>query len=309
MTLAFEVRDLHFSYTDATEVLKGLSFKVSFGQITGLLGPNGSGKSTSFKILSTQMLASKGEALVCGVDVGREAAKARSFLGVTFQSPSLDPMLTISENLRVHAALMGLSASEAHPRIERRLKQLSIWDRKDSRVKELSGGLARRAELAKTLLADPQVLLLDEPTTGLDPSSRREFWKLLRELVSEKTAILVTTHLMEEAELCDELIFISDGAVAAQGSPEALKKEFGSEVLLLEGQALEALQSEVLQFVGTSVKVSLQGPVLRLEGANLSNDIERLRSKFGSSLSGFQWSKGTLADIYLHKTGKELVNT
>ncbi|MEO5667298.1 MAG: ABC transporter ATP-binding protein [Bdellovibrionota bacterium] len=319
---ALEVRDLHFSYQTqsktqkkgsdaltASEVLKGLSFKIAFGCITGLLGPNGSGKSTSFKILSTQMLPSRGSAFINGIDVVKEASKARLSLGVTFQSPSLDPMLTIHENLTVHAALMGLSKSEGRTRIESRLKGLMIWDRKDSRVKELSGGLARRAELAKTLLADPQVLLLDEPTTGLDPSSRREFWKLLRALVSPRTAILVTTHLMEEAELCDELIFISDGSVAAQGSPDALKKDFGAEVLLLEGVGLEALQDSVARFVNPNVRVSLQGHALRLEGTDLSRELERVRSEYAQALTGFHWSRGTLADVYLSKTGKELVAT
>lgn len=307
MTLAFEVRDLHFSYKHGTEVLKGLSFAANFGRITGLLGPNGSGKSTSFKILSTQMNPSSGEAFVCGVNVVKEASMARRRLGVTFQSPSLDPMLTIEENLEIYAALMGLGKREAKPRIERRLKELSIWDRRDSRVKELSGGLARRAELAKTLVADPEVLLLDEPTTGLDPSSRREFWRVLGDLVSPKTAILVTTHLMEEAELCHDLIFIADGTVAAHGSPESLKRDFGAEVLLLESADLEKLRVELAGVLGATAKVSLQGTVLRVEGPGLAAQFETLRARFGSQLTGFQWSRGTLADIYFQKTGKELV--
>jgi ABC-2 type transport system ATP-binding protein len=319
-SVALEARDLHFSYKPApkrrgarasaspsSEVLKGLSFQVAFGRITGLLGPNGSGKSTSFKILSTQLLPSRGEAFVCGQSVAKDAASARAHLGVTFQSPSLDPILSIQENLAIHAALMGLSKSDAKARIEQRLRELSIWDRRDSRVKELSGGLARRAELAKTLLADPKVLLLDEPTTGLDPSSRREFWKLLRSLVSPKTAILVTTHLMEEAELCDELLFISDGRVAAQGSPESLKADFGAEVLMLEGADLNALQDRVSRLLGAEARVSIQGHGLRVEGARLGLRLESLRLELGDSLSGFQWSRGTLADIYLRKTGKELV--
>ena len=307
MTLAFEVRDLHFSYKHDAEVLKGLSFGANFGRITGLLGPNGSGKSTSFKILSTQIMPSKGEAFVCGLNVVKEASKARRRLGVTFQSPSLDPMLTIGENLGIYAALMGLGQREAAPRIERRLKDLSIWDRRDSRVKELSGGLARRAELAKTLVADPDVLLLDEPTTGLDPSSRREFWRVLGDLVSPKTAILVTTHLMEEAELCQDLVFIADGVVAAHGSPESLKQDFGAEVLLLETADPEKLRTELLGVLGNSAKVSLQGTVLRVEGPGLAGNFESLRARFAAQLTGFQWSRGTLADIYFRKTGKELV--
>ena len=320
--VALEARDLHFSYKAApkkrgartsqaaasSEVLKGLSFQVAFGRITGLLGPNGSGKSTSFKILSTQLLPSRGEAFVCGQSVATHAAEARASLGVTFQSPSLDPMLTIEENLEVHAALMGLSKSDAATRIEKRLKELSIWDRRDSRVKELSGGLARRAELAKTLLADPKVLLLDEPTTGLDPSSRREFWRLLRSLVSPGTAILVTTHLMEEAEMCDELLFISEGNVAARGTPESLKLEFGAEVLLLEGSDVASLCEKVAKFLGAEAQVSVQGPALRVEGAHIALRLEALRGELGDALSGFHWSRGTLADIYLRKTGKELVN-
>lgn len=314
------VRDLHYSYSSRSvarrdkgpiasgpsEVLKGLNFDVSFGKITGLLGPNGSGKSTAFKILSTQLIAPTGHVEICGLQVRQEPEKVRSVLGVTFQSPSLDPVLSVLENLEIHAALMGLNTKESSERIDKRLSQLGLADRAHTRVSELSGGLARRAELAKTLLNEPKVLLLDEPTTGLDPASRRDFWKILRDFVSPERAIFVTTHLMEEAELCDELIFISEGLISGAGSPSELKNEFEKDVVFLESDQLEKLRELLVKELHDNESCQMLSHGLRVETLRARELLAMVQDKWIGILKGFSWSRGTLSDVYFNKTGKVL---
>ena len=303
---AIEARDLHFSYAKGTEALKGLSFSAASGKITGLLGPNGSGKSTSFKILSTQIQPSQGDAFVFGKSLKTEKAQARAYMGVTFQSPSLDPHLKVLENLQIHATLFGLSASQSATRIAELLAVFQIQDRANSFVKTLSGGLARRVELAKALLNSPKLLLLDEPTTGLDPKLRFEFWQELRRLCRLGVSILVTTHLMDEADLCDELVFISDGKVAGAGSPAALKAEFGSDVISIELDPEKASEKWLRSVVGDREKLVSTRGRFRLESSDSKSMIAKLSPFFGSEIRNFEFGKPTLADVYLNKTGSTL---
>ncbi len=300
-----EVRDLHFSY-GKLEALKGLSFKAPRAKITGLLGPNGSGKSTSFKILSTQLALTRGSAEIDGHSLSSQQRRIRSLLGVTFQSPSLDPMLTVRENLVIHAKLMGLDSSQRKFRIDEVLGKMNLQDRASSRVKELSGGLARRVELAKTLLSEPKLLLLDEPTTGLDPKARSDFWIELRRLQKLGLSILVTTHLMEEAELCDELRFINDGRLAASGSPAELRAEFGAEILWVEIPKPEAKVGELKAALGPSDRIEVRGDKIRVETPQPLVALDKVRALWPTELRGLVWSKANLGDIYLSKTGKTL---
>lgn len=259
------------------EALQGLSFRARRGRITGLLGPNGSGKTTAFKILSTQLQSQGGRALVNGFDVSSQQTQVRAQLAVTFQSPSLDAHFSVQENLQLHAALYGLRGAAAAARIAELLALFRLQDRRDTRISELSGGLARRVELAKALLSRPQLLLMDEPTTGLDPLARREFWQELRTLVRTGLSVLVTTHLMEEAELCDELLFIAQGKLAGEGSPEQLRSTLGQ----------ATVQATVAAGVVDRAKSLLQ--------TELGNDLRELT--VGSA---------TLADVYFAKTGLHL---
>lgn len=259
---------------DVGDVLHDLSFSAAAGRITGLLGPNGSGKSTTFKILSTQLHPASGEAWILGESVTKNEAAARALLGVTFQAPSLDPWLSIRENLDIHAALYGLGGEEGRARIDEMLGIFRLLDRAGERVKTLSGGLARRAELAKTLLPRPKVLLLDEPTTGLDPRARLEFWEELRRLRDGGLSLLVTTHLMDEAELCDELLFLDAGKLVAQGTPNELKGEVGVETFTASGPGLRAHEARLRDLLGSHAQIA--------------------------------WGQATLADVYLKKTGKQL---
>ncbi|MBS1985128.1 MAG: ABC transporter ATP-binding protein [Bdellovibrionales bacterium] len=302
-----EVNDLHYSYKGAAaEAVAGLSLQVPAGKIAVLLGPNGSGKSTTFKILSTQLRPSKGEARVFGHSVLTECAKARSLMGVTFQSPSLDPLLTVQENLEIQAALYGLGSAVARARIDELLKLFRLEDRRDSRVKQLSGGLARRVELAKTLLPKPQLVLLDEPTVGLDPLLRFEFWQELRRLRDQGVSLLVTTHLMEEADLADEIFIINRGRLAAHGTPAALKAGLGAEVVVVDADGLETMEPALRNALGRFGKLSFVAGRMRLETAQPDEAFAAVRSALGARMHSMSLGKPTLGDVYLSATGDSL---
>src|SRR5438552_1768384 len=193
-------------------VLRGLDFTVPEGEIFGLLGPNGGGKTTLFRILATLLRPTAGRALVMGHDVALEPDEVRRRIGVVFQSPALDRVLTVRENLEVHGRLYGLSGRGLRGAAEEMLRRVRLLDRADDRVGTLSGGLMRRAEIAKGLLHRPRLLLMDEPSSGLDPGARQDLWELLRDLRERfGTTLLLTTHLMEEADRCDRLAILSEG--------------------------------------------------------------------------------------------------
>jgi len=180
-----------------------------------MLGPNGGGKTTLFRILATLLPVQSGHAALMGLDLSSEPQAVRRLIGVTFQSPSVDGKLTVAENLRTQAHMYGLSGSLAASRIDELLGKLGLGDRRHDRVDSLSGGLKRRVEVAKCLLHRPRVLLLDEPSTGLDPGARHDLWEYLSRLRrDEGTTVLVTTHLMEEAERCDRLGILDRGRFA-----------------------------------------------------------------------------------------------
>ncbi|HEX7900168.1 MAG TPA: ABC transporter ATP-binding protein [Planctomycetota bacterium] len=212
--------------------LDGVSFEAASGETFGLLGPNGSGKSTLFKILSTSLAPGSGTARIGDVDIRNPAV--RRHLGVVFQSPALDKKLTVAENLLCHGHLYGLRGAELRGRIDDLLKTFGIADRAGERVEKLSGGLARRVELAKALLHRPGVLLLDEPSTGLDPGARRDLWDLLRGL--RDVTVLLTTHLLEEAERCARVGILHQGKLVALGTPDVLRGEIGGEVVTLRSR-------------------------------------------------------------------------
>ena len=306
--LCLEVRELHYSYASGTEALRGLSFSATAGRITALLGPNGSGKTTSFKILTTQLTPSQGEAFVFGRSLSEHRAEVRRMIGVTFQAPSLDPWLTVEENLRLQAKLYGLGGAALEARLNEVLEIFELTDRRRARVRELSGGLARRAELAKTLLPKPRLLFLDEPTTGLDPKARFAFWREIRRLRDAGLSIVVTTHLMEEADISDEILVLNKGRLVAQGAPEKLKGSFGAEVVLVEGENLD--QPGELETIrarlGAQAQATLDDGRLRVETREPSVAFEVLRQFYGARIQSLQMGRATLADVYLKLTGEAL---
>ncbi len=213
--------------------LHGLSFEVNENEIFGLLGPNGAGKTTLIHILATLLKPTEGGAIVNGFDVLHEPTKVRESIGVVFQAPSSDDMLTGYENLKVHALLYGIPRKIREKRISEVLKLVGLEERKNDQVKKYSGGMRRRLEIARGLLHHPKVLFLDEPTLGLYPQSRDTMWRYIKKMVrEEKITIILTTHYMEEADmLCDRIGFISSGKIIALDSPSNLKQEIGGDIV------------------------------------------------------------------------------
>jgi ABC-2 type transport system ATP-binding protein len=282
--------------------LSGLSFTVGAAEIFGLLGPNGSGKTTLFRILSTLMLPSAGRALVMGADVTRAPVEVRRQIGVVFQATSVDVKLTAAENLRHQGHLYGLRGTALEGRIAEMLGRVGLADRADERVEKFSGGMARRVEIAKGLMHRPSVLLLDEPTTGLDPGARRDLWQYLRTLQQEEqVTVLITTHLMEEAERCDRLAILNEGHLVALGTPAELKSQIGGDVLLFDAREPQALAEKIAARFRVAPAV-IDGKV-RLEIQNGHRFVTEVFEAFPGEIEAMSVSKPTLEDVFIDRTG------
>ena len=281
--------------------LDGVSFEVRAGEIFGLLGPNGSGKTTMFRILSTLMLPSGGRATIGGLDVATQPNRVRREIGVVFQAPSIDVKLTAEENLRHIGHLYGLRGAALTARIKEMLGRVALSDRANDYAETFSGGMQRRLEIAKGLLHQPSVLLLDEPTTGLDPGARRDLWQYLNTLRDQGITIIVTTHLMEEAERCDRLAILSQGRLVALGTPTELKQEIGGDVILLETREPESLAQRIHQQYGIEASV-LDGKV-RLEREAGHRFVTDVVEAFPGEIDAISIAKPTLEDVFIHRTG------
>ena len=287
---------------DGRVALDGVSFQVRSAELFGLLGPNGSGKTTLFRILSTLMLPSEGRATILGRDAAKDPNGLRRQIGVVFQAQSVDVKLSAYENLRHQGHLYGLHGTALRARIQEMLGRVGLADRANERVETFSGGMQRRVELAKGLLHHPSVLLLDEPTTGLDPGARRDLWQYLRILRDEEhVTVIVTTHLMEEAERCDRLAILNQGKVVALGTPAELKHEIGGDVILLEADNPESLAERIQTRFGVEAAV-LAGKV-RLERENGHRFITDVVEAFPGEIQSVSVSKPTLEDVFIHRTG------
>ncbi len=287
--------------------LNGVTFSVRRGEIFGLLGPNGGGKTTLFKILSTLMAPSGGSVFIDGHNAANESHEVRRLLGVAFQSPSLDKKLTAEENLRHQGHLYGLRGAELKARISEMLGRVGLQDRAQDLVEGLSGGMARRVELAKTLLHRPVLLLLDEPSTGLDPGARRDLWdhlKLLR--ARDGVTVLLTTHLMEEAAQCDRLALLHRGEVVALGTPEQLVSEIGGDVITVSTRDPESLRVEIEKRF--QCPATLLDSTVRIERDAGHQFIPLLVQAFPGRIEAVSLGKPTLEDVFIHRTGHRLDN-
>jgi len=290
------------------EALRGVSLTVRRGEVFGILGPNGGGKSTLFRILSTLQAPSEGEARIMGHDVVREASAVRRRLGVVFQHPSLDAKLTVLENLCNHGALYGWSGATLRARAAELLERFRLTDRRDELVERLSGGLARRAELAKGLLPKPEVILLDEPSTGLDPGARRDLIEHLLALrASDGVTVLLTTHYLEEAERCDRVAVIDRGQVIAIDTPEALKARVGGDVVTIRGADPQLLGERIRERFGVT-PMYVDGTV-RLEHARGHELVHSLVDAFADQVSSVTFGRPTLEDAFVRLTGHGLDDT
>jgi len=300
-TAVISVQNLVHRYGDRT-ALNGVSFNVRPAELFGLLGPNGSGKTTLFRILSTLMVPVSGRAEILGIDVAGEPNRLRHQIGVVFQAQSIDVKLTAEENLWHQGHLYGLYGDALKARIREMLGRVGLADRANEKAETFSGGMQRRLELGKGLLHHPSVLLLDEPTTGLDPGARRDLWQYLAILRDqERVTVIVTTHLMEEAERCDRLAILHEGKVVALGTPEVLKREIGGDVILLDAKNPEVLIEKVRVRFGSDAQL-LDGKI-RLEREHGHRFITDVVEAFPGEIEAVSVSKPTLEDVFIHRTG------
>jgi ABC-2 type transport system ATP-binding protein len=298
---AVAVDSLEFSYGDR-RALSDVSFHVDSGEIFGVLGPNGGGKTTLFRILSTLADPHGGTVSVLGMDLIADRSAIRSELGVVFQNASVDPKLTVTENLRYHGLLYGLRASALRSAIDAALERLAIADRAKDLVETLSGGLRRRVELAKGLLCDPRVLVLDEPSTGLDPGARIDLWRYLTRLRDrDGTTILVTTHLMDEAEQCDRLAILDLGRIVATGTPNEMRGRIGGDIITIRSPDPERLAEDIATRFGH--RPTRLGDLLRLERPDGHVFVRQVVEAFSKDIAGVSLGKPTLEDVFVHETG------
>ena len=298
---AVEISGLSFSYKER-RALDGLSFVIERGEIFGLLGPNGSGKTTLFKLLSTLLPLQSGEARILGYDLRADTSALRRRIGVVFQHPSVDRKLMVSENLMHHGHLFGLKGESLRERSAAMLSWLVLSERAGDLVETLSGGLQRRVELAQAFLHQPELLILDEPSTGLDPSARREFLNYVSRLRDEQSVtIVLTTHYMEEAERCDRLGILHEGKLAALAPPSELKSRVGGDVVVISANNAEALRQQLQLRMRT--QASLVDGTLRIERPRGHEFVRDVVEAFGEQIESITFGKPTLEDVFVHLTG------
>ena len=299
------VKNLVKKYADF-KALDGLSFEVNENEIFGLLGPNGAGKTTLIHILATLLKPTEGGAIVNGFDVLHNATKVRQSIGVVFQAPSSDDILTGYENLKVHALLYGIPRKLREKRISEVLELVGLEDRKNDQVKKYSGGMRRRLEIARGLLHHPKVFFLDEPTLGLDPKSRETMWKYIKKMVrEEKVTIILTTHYMEEADmLCDRIGFITNGKIIALDSPSKLKQEIGGDIVKITFKDRIPLDKDFTKFDFVhKIEQKENSVIIYMEKVNsnlhmLIKDLDGVQT--------IEYKKPTLNDVFLKLSGDYL---
>jgi ABC-2 type transport system ATP-binding protein len=304
MTAAIEVQDLKKSY-DAVEAVRGINFTVAAGEIFGFLGPNGAGKTTTIKILCTLLQATSGVARLAGLDVGASPAEVRRRIGVVFQDPALDDRLTAEENLHLHAVVYRVPRAERAERIDEALKFVELYDRRKDLTRTFSGGMKRRLEIARGLVHRPDILFLDEPTTGLDPQTRARTWEVLRELRQKfGTTLFMTTHYMDEAENCDRIAIVDHGLIVALDTPAALKQRVGKDLVAARTAEPEALARLLTEKYGLASSPAEGGLTFLVEAGDAF--IVKLLTSDRPPLEGISVRRPTLDDVFLSLTGRQI---
>ncbi len=302
LELAVQTDHLGQKY-DSRIALEDLSLEVSAGHIFGLLGPNGSGKTTLFRILTTLIPPTSGQAKVLDMDVVAQRDEVRRAIGVVFQSPSLDRQLTATENLRHHGHLYGLRGADLKSRIEESLRSFGLTDRAAELTGRLSGGLRRRVELAKGMLTRPKVLLMDEPGTGLDPLARIELWTQLKRVRDESgVTVLLTTHLMDEADRCDRVAILDRGKLLACDSPNGLKDRIGGDVITMTSSDPVATAQHLRTQL--AIDVSQVDGTLRLERPRGHEFVPQIIEAAPGMIDSISVGRPTLEDVFVRLTGK-----
>ncbi|RMF43344.1 MAG: ABC transporter ATP-binding protein [Planctomycetota bacterium] len=296
---ALLVDNVEHRYGDR-QALRGLRLEVSAGELFAILGPNGSGKSTLFRLISTLVPVQAGEIAVFGHRLPGAQHLVRQLLGVVFQSPSLDPKLTVRENLRCGGVLYGLRGAPLQARIQEVAEQLGVADRMNDMVETLSGGLKRRVELAKGILHRPRLLLMDEPSTGLDPAARIDMWRALKELQkSQRMTIVLTTHLLEEADRADRLAIMHEGRTVAVGAPGELRRELGDQVLTIRPPLPEVER----WLADRGIEARCVDDEIRVTGHDVANLVPALAEQFGRQIQALSVGQPSLEDVFIARTG------
>jgi ABC-2 type transport system ATP-binding protein len=290
---------------DQLIAVKGVSFDVKEEEIFGFLGPNGAGKSTTIGMLSTLIEPTSGSALVNGFEVVKNRDNVRQSIGLVFQDPSLDDRLTAMENLRFHAELYGVSREDFLKRIREVLDLVELWDRRDGIVKNFSGGMKRRLEIARGLLHYPKVLFLDEPTIGLDTQTRAHIWQFLLKLKENfGMTIFMTTHYLNEAEYCDRIAIIDNGSIVALDTPEKLKTMVGGDVVTIKSKDIPVLKKDLESFTVTTVEDISGG--IRVEVKDGKTFLPKLFAKSRAKIDSVELREPTIDDVFLKITGKQI---
>ena len=297
-----ELNAVGFSYGER-RALDGISFAIAAREMFGLLGPNGGGKTTLFQLLATLVPLQTGEVRILGSDLRGDTIALRRRLGVVFQHPSVDGKLTVAENLAHHGRLYGLRGAHLRERGAAMLERVGLTARATDLVETLSGGLRRRVELAKALLHQPELLILDEPSTGLDPAARREFMNYLADLRENAgITVVLTTHHMEEAERCDRIGVLDQGRLVALAPPGAIKSLVGGDVVVIHAAAPARLRDKIEQRM--RVKAALVDGLLRVERPRGHEFVRDVVEAFGAEIESVTFGKPTLEDAFTHLTGR-----
>ena len=310
-TQAVEARSLRRTFKGGVEAVRDIDLSVARGEVFGFLGPNGAGKTTTVRMFCTLLPPTAGSASVAGMDVVAEAAEVRRRIGVALQEIGLDPVQTGRELLELQCGLYGITGADAKARAEELLELLGLTDAADRRTKTYSGGMKRRLDLASALVHSPEVLFLDEPTTGLDPASRLTVWDEVRRINDAGTTVFLTTQYMEEADkLCDRLAIIDAGEIVADGTPERLKAQMGHDVvtLALDGADAAATEAAIGDLPGLErvVPEPDQLALYVLDGAGSIAEIVRRLDRAGIQVGAIAVSRPTLDDVFLQATGRRL---
>ncbi len=298
---AIEVRDLVKKFGNLVAV-DHINLKIKEGEIFGLLGPNGAGKTTTISMLSTLIRPTAGIAKVAGFDVSKHPLEVRKNIGIVFQEPSVDDLLTGRENLELHAMLYGMDVGVAKERIDEMLDLVDLKERADSLVRTYSGGMRRRLEIARGLLHTPKILFLDEPTLGLDPASRRVIWEYIEKVTKEKRiTTILTTHYLEEADsLCDRIAIIDKGKIVIEGTSDYLKGTLGEDVIRLKGNPNISKISR-MKFV-KKIREEKNDAYVELIVENAAKNLQKILSEVGK-VESVEVRRVSLDDVFLHYTG------
>ena len=299
---SIEVKNFTKNFDNITAV-DNISFEVEEGTIFAFLGPNGAGKSTTINTLCTIQEKTSGELKINGNDVTYQKDKVRNDIGIVFQESTLDGKLTVEENLKLHCDFYNVPKAEVKERIEFVLELVDLTNRRNYSVNSLSGGMKRRAEIARGLVHFPKVLFLDEPTTGLDPQTRANVWDYIHKLQKQKNiTIFLTTHYMDEAEICNKVAVIDKGKIVAHDTPYNLKKKYTTTTMKIKTSNNDKITEYLKE---SSIKYKIDNEQVVVYATNV-DDVLEITSKFRASIEDLEINKGTLNDVFIAITGKEI---